>query len=153
LQDDPTIDTVFFPFIEDHHWFAVFVCIAKSEIVFAEGFNNRPPPTQLRQYLEILVPHFGAVRTTNPAAAWTVNRMFGPTQKDHYNCGPIALCLLDWQLSGQKHHNWDLQSPDKHRMEMLRRIIQLHHGEPVEPSEAAAPVSVCPAAPNRNRSD
>jgi Ulp1 protease family, C-terminal catalytic domain len=132
LEEHPEVDTVCFPYFENRHWYAIFVCISDHKVLFAEGFNHMPTPTCLRPYLEILIKFALIPRGPPPATQWIIEPFQGPTQRDGTSCGPIVLYLLDWILSGRPHgdwKDWDAQSPEKHRIEMLRRILQLHRGE------------------------
>ena len=115
------IEKIMFPVVFRHHWFAICLSFTTCEILFAEGFNAREPPTELCERMLWFLGILGV-----ETRGWRVVREKAPQQCDGWNCGPIALSVMERWYSGKRSEMGDWCAEEE-RIRYVRRAVEMYY--------------------------
>ena len=120
-----TVEMICFPLCNGQHWFTVCISLEDEEVRIAEGYGYKPPPGFCDQILTILGTYFDV-----PTKNWKQRlcRMRCPTQpkENYWDCGPIALAVIESVYSGATQIHWSTDRWESYRINWIRRCVQLH---------------------------
>jgi hypothetical protein len=123
-----TAEMICFPLCSGQHWFTVCIYLDDKEVRIAEGYGCKPPVGFYYQILTILNTYLDV-----PTVNWKQGLlpMGCPVQpKDNsWDCGPIALAVIESIYSGATQINWTADKWECYRLNWIHRCIQLHRGK------------------------